>query len=68
MTAPGPAPCFVLAADDVLAPVLVRFWADLVESHYRRAGLTMTPTVAAARVLALQMEDWQKTHGAKVVD
>lgn len=61
-------PVFVLRGEDVLAPVLVRFWANLVESHYRRAGLTMTPKVAAARVLALQMEDWQKTHGAKVAE
>lgn len=61
-------PVFVLRGSDVLAPVLVRFWADLVESHYRRNGVTMTPKVAAARVLALQMEDWQKTHGATVAD
>lgn len=59
-------PVFVLRGSDVLAPVLVRFWADLVESHYRRTGLTMTPRVGEARVLALQMEDWQKTHGATV--
>lgn len=61
-------PLFVLRAQDILAPVLVRFWATLVEAQYKKEGKTMTPKVKEAQVLALQMEDWQKAHRVKIPD
>ena len=61
-------PIFVLRAQDAYAPILVRFWANLVASQYRKEGRTMTPKVKEAEVLALQMEDWQRANAAKVPD
>lgn len=46
-------PVFVLRAQDVLAPRLVRLWADLLETH---TGIT--PKTAEAYRLAAEMEKW----------
>jgi hypothetical protein len=56
-------PIFVLRAQDVLAPELVREWAF-------RAAHAGTPTekVAEARMLADTMDDWQIANMKKVPD
>ena len=61
-------PLFVLRAQDVTAPVLVRFWATIVQAQYKKEGRTIPAKVKEAEVLALQMEEWQKAHTAKIPD
>jgi hypothetical protein len=56
-------PLFVLRAQDRLAPVLVRLWADLAAQH----GCP-EPKVMGARVAAMKMEDWATKRGAKFPD
>lgn len=56
-------PIFVLRAQDIVAPEIVREWAY-------RAAMAGTPRekVVAARKIADQMEDWQIAHRRKVPD
>lgn len=56
-------PIFVLRAQDVLAPGLVRDWAQ----QARREGAP-PHKVDEARELASLMEVWQREHGCKVPD
>lgn len=55
-------PIFVLRAQDKTAPKMVRVWAinsGLPANHPKRQ---------AAMRLALEMEEWQKTHTSKQPD
>lgn len=56
-------PIFVLRAQDKLAPVLVRLWADLAMIN----GCGDEKTVEA-RTLAHLMEMWQKKNRSKFPD
>jgi hypothetical protein len=53
------APVFILSAYDVVAPALVRLWADLM-AHDRNCLLRHRE---AARKIADEMERWQKNRG-----
>jgi len=46
-------PFFLLRAQDLLAPILLRIWADLARIHGASAD-----KVGGAREIANQMEDW----------
>jgi hypothetical protein len=55
-------PIFVLRAQDILAPEMVREWA------YRAAVLgSPREKIVEARKLADRMEDWQIEHGRRKV-
>jgi hypothetical protein len=56
-------PIFVLRAQDRCAPKAVRMWAD-----FARSQGAPVEKVEEAMDLALEMESWQRTHGAKVPD
>jgi hypothetical protein len=56
-------PIFVLRAQDILAPEVVRRWARLARSRG-----TSEIKAAEAFALADQMEIWQVDHTAKVPD
>jgi hypothetical protein len=60
---PEDEPVFLLRAQDVLAPAVVRAWADSAEANGAEGHM-----VAAARHHARQMERWQGQHGFKVPD
>ena len=60
---PEDEPVFLLRAQDVTAPTVVRVWADLAE----KAGAA-TDIVAAARAQVEEMRKWQQTHEAKIPD
>lgn len=60
---PSSEPVFLLRAQDVLAPSLVREWADAAE----RVGAERN-IVDAARKHAELMEEWQREFGCKVPD
>jgi hypothetical protein len=53
------APFFVLSAQDVVAPAIVRLWADLMV-HDKNCPLRHRE---AARRVADDMERWQKNRG-----
>jgi hypothetical protein len=53
------APYFVLSAQDVVAPAIVRLWADLMV-HDKNCLLRHRE---AARKIADEMERWQKNRG-----
>ncbi len=56
-------PLFVLRARDVLAPRVVRFWADIAVLR------EVDPNkVLEARSLANLMEKWAETNGSKIPD
>lgn len=73
-------PSFVLAATDAFAPNLVRSWAmQVLRAHHEAwleehpgataeeiEKLPRDPVVQMARMLAKQMDDWQRQHGATV--
>lgn len=56
-------PLFVLRATDVLAPLVVRTWADMAADRGVSEG-----KVAEARQLAEDMELWQTENGSKIPD
>lgn len=56
-------PVFVLRAQDVLAPTVVKVWAELAKTH----GVDWKKT-AEAEILADHMKSWAKVHGSKVPD
>jgi hypothetical protein len=56
-------PIFVLRAQDQLAPIVVRKWADMAY----KAG-SPRAKVNEAHELADKMEAWQAEHGAKRPD
>jgi hypothetical protein len=56
-------PIFVLRAQDQLAPIVIRKWAQLA----RQAG-TPQRKVMQALLLADAMDEWQALHGAKRPD
>jgi hypothetical protein len=56
-------PSFTILATDVIAPVVVRCWADMAESKGAPAE-----KVADARKIAADMEAYAEKHGAKVPD
>ncbi len=56
-------PIFVLRAQDQLAPIIVRKWAQLAH----QAGAPKAKTQEAHK-LADAMEAWQEEHGAKRPD
>lgn len=60
---PEEEPVFVLRAQDIVAPEIVREWAY-------RAAMMGTPRekIVEARKLADAMEDWQIAHHRKVPD
>lgn len=55
-------PVFLLRAQDKFAPVVVRFWAELVEA----AGNEYM--AAKAFEHACDMDDWQQVNGSKTPD
>ncbi len=56
-------PTFTLRAKDILAPQIVEEWANLLELH------SGSPKKAEeARMIAVQMREWQAEHGRKVPD
>lgn len=60
---PEDEPVFLLRAQDVTSPTVVRYWAEQAE----QAGAD-AETVQAAREWADEMETWQRDRGAKVPD
>jgi hypothetical protein len=56
-------PVFVLRAQDMIAPEIVREWAY----RARRAGVSKEK-VEAARKIASEMEDWQIENMRKIPD
>lgn len=60
---PKDEPVFLLRAQDVNAPIVLEYWADLSEKE-RASG----DIVAMARVQAAEMRIWQQSHGCKIPD
>ena len=60
---PDDEPVFLLRAQDITAPIVVRFWAN-------RAAVcgAAAPIVEAAYAQAKAMIDWQTTHRVQVPD
>lgn len=63
MTSNDDEPKFTLRATDVLAPIVIRTWADMAADRGAPEG-----KVAEARQIADAMEAWQSEHGSKVPD
>ena len=66
-------PLFILRAQDIVAPAIVRAWAHLVEEEARRISDEDRrghhfQKVEEARALADRMEAWQESHFAKLPD
>lgn len=64
-------PLFILRAQDVLAPELVRQWAFDLEERGPAPGASLVEHLAKieeARNSAKQMDRWQAEHGSKVPD
>ena len=57
-------PIFVLRSKDKFAPLIVEFWANLVEA----ANGGEIPKSVEAFELANKMRDWQKINGCKSPD
>jgi hypothetical protein len=57
---PDPAPCFVLHANDPLAPMMVRYWAEA--SDY--LGSPDKVAAAEARLIAARMDAWRARNSA----
>lgn len=60
---PEDEPVFLLRAQDVTAPFLVRMWAQQAESFGAKQDI-----VDAARRQAANMTEWQREHGMKIPD
>jgi len=60
---PHDEPVFLLRAQDLVAPLVVEFWADRAE----KSG-ALPNIVEAARRQAFDMRTWQYLHPAKVPD
>ena len=74
-------PLFILRAQDLMAPALVRMWADMLKivhtamdpsyggpssSHFVQGE--QLGKIEEAQDLAMEMEAWQHEHGARVPD
>jgi hypothetical protein len=57
-------PIFVLRAQDALAHIVVRQWADLAATHLGKDS----PKVTEAYALAESMEAWARDNEAKLPD
>lgn len=60
---PEDEPVFLLRAQDKFAPIVVEFWADLMESNGGSEEI-----VASVRQQIKTMVEWQKTHKEKLAD
>jgi hypothetical protein len=58
-------PIFILRANDPLAPVIVRFWAELYQDAKRRAGAWSNGSIARyceAMDCSEEMRAWKVNH------
>lgn len=60
---PEDEPVFILRAQDVTAPFVVRVWAQQAESFGALPNI-----VSAAKTQADNMMKWQRKHGMKIPD
>lgn len=60
---PEEEPVFLLRAQDVTAPDVVRYWASRAHAANAEPNIVM-----AALSQATKMEQWQKEHGNKIPD
>ncbi len=54
-------PVYVVRAQDVHAPHVIRYWAALAQPRG-----TPLPKIASAHLLALEVEVWQRAHAGLV--
>lgn len=61
-------PVFILRAKDVLAPIAVRRWADMLEAASHPDDRPRRDKAMEARKLARDMEAWSLANGGKIPD
>jgi hypothetical protein len=63
-------PCFILLGRDPSAPFVVRVWASITSTLYRKMAspLTNHDKCKTAYQLSRDMELWQSENGTKVPD
>jgi len=60
---PEDEPVFLIRAQDVNAPEIVRYWAELAENYGAEDNI-----LTAARAHSERMVEWQRQHGMKIPD
>lgn len=60
---PAEEPVFLIRAQDVTAPLVVKYWAEQAERHGASEGI-----VKSAREQAMRMVDWQRINKVKIPD
>lgn len=60
---PEDEPVFLLRAQDVTAPAVVKWWCNLARQHGASENI-----IEAARSQVDEMIKWQKEHGMKIPD